>query len=217
MQKAAEILDVAANKAADEGLYSHGALTPDRVVVDDTGKVQLIGYGVPQVEVFAYLDEDIDEVDAAAFRYTPPERLEDKDEDFRSDLYSLVMIGAEALFGEPVYDESDPEKLIDQVLNGEAPEVIESLGEELSDEMLDLLCPGVELNPSDRFNSVSDWWAKNVPIAFGEILSALLHVDVHVSAFDIPQRGAQVTWHVVVDVPEVEVVGRTDPDRRVPP
>ncbi|MBT3223855.1 MAG: hypothetical protein HN348_32710, partial [Proteobacteria bacterium] len=82
-------------------LPNHGGLSPWRAMLSDTGRLHIIGYGLPQIDV---LPDFEGKPDVDSFRYAPPERLEQEEEDFSSDILSLSLLGFEFLMGEPLYD-----------------------------------------------------------------------------------------------------------------
>ncbi len=149
LAQVATILDDALEAAEAHGVYSHGGLTPWRIIVDSAGETMILGFGIPQVEVVAYLDEETDEAPIDVFRFCVPERLEDKDEDVRSDLCSLGLVVAELITGLPVLSGS-ADQIIDKIFAGAAPDAVEHTGRVLSDSALDLLCSMVEAKPADR-------------------------------------------------------------------
>ena len=91
-------------RAARYELSNHGALTPWRILLRKDGQPILIGYGVPQVELFAYLDDPRNRPPEDTLRYVPPERLRGEAEDLSSDFLVLALICVELIVGRPVYD-----------------------------------------------------------------------------------------------------------------
>ncbi|MEZ4315976.1 MAG: hypothetical protein R3F61_00660 [Myxococcota bacterium] len=156
MVQIAETLAAVGPAAASAGLRSHGCLNPWRIALQADGTAVVLGFGIPDVELFAYLDEQEAGVSVDTLRYAPPERLDDQEEDARSDLYTLAIIGAEMMLGRPVFD-GPQEKVAERVINGDAPELIEALGPDLGDEALDLLCVATERQPSQRFRTVAEF------------------------------------------------------------
>ena len=64
-------------------IFSHGGLTPWRLMIRPDGKLQVIGFAVPQVEVLDYKSNPNLVPSEDSFRYAPPERMEmDAMEDF---------------------------------------------------------------------------------------------------------------------------------------
>lgn len=94
-----QILDLArqcarALLAAHADGVVHGALTPDRIVVDAQGVVQLNGFGRPPASA----------PDLETARYLAPEQFLGTPPDSRSDVYSLGAILYHLVTGRPPYD-----------------------------------------------------------------------------------------------------------------
>jgi len=104
MYAAGEILTDASETGETHGVYSHGGLTPWRALFKPDGQVQIIGYGLPQVEILQFLGDSSAVPREDSFRYCPPERLEGGAEDLRSDIFSLALIAFELMTGKPMYD-----------------------------------------------------------------------------------------------------------------
>lgn len=99
-----QILQEAEEEAARFDLYNHGSLDPWRIMIKRDGQVLVIGYGMPQVEVLDFLEDESLMPKEDSFRYAPPERLEDEGENLSSDLFSLSLVALEVMTGRPVYD-----------------------------------------------------------------------------------------------------------------
>lgn len=107
MVQSLEILQGALRIAEEYAIFSHGGLTPWRLMIRSDGKLQIIGFAVPQVEVLDYKDNPDLIPSEDSFRYAPPERMEmDAMEDFSSDLFSMGLIGFEMMTTRPMYDGS---------------------------------------------------------------------------------------------------------------
>jgi hypothetical protein len=104
MFAAGEILIEGAETGEGHGVYSHGGLTPWRVMIKPDGQVQLIGYALPQVEILRFHSDPQAIPREDSFRYCPPERMEAGAEDLSSDLFALALIAFELMTGKPVYD-----------------------------------------------------------------------------------------------------------------
>lgn len=110
------------------GCFAHGSLSPWRLALKPDGSLQVFGYGVPQVEVVAYL-RDADRVPPAeAFRYVPPERVEQQPEDLAADTFSLMLIVAEAATGRRVHDEAQADAMVRTIRDGETVRRVHQLG-----------------------------------------------------------------------------------------
>lgn len=99
-----QILVEAADTGEAEGVYSHGGLTPWRVMLRKDGQVLVVGYALPQVEILEFHADPEQVPREDSFRYCPPERMEAAAEDISSDLFGLTLIAFELITGKPVYD-----------------------------------------------------------------------------------------------------------------
>lgn len=107
MTQALEVLQGALRIAEEYAIFSHGGLTPWRLMIRPDGKLQMIGFAVPQVEVLDYKSNPNLIPSEDSFRYAPPERMEmDAMEDFSSDLFAIALIGFEMMTTRPMYDGS---------------------------------------------------------------------------------------------------------------
>ena len=107
MTQALEVLQGALRIAEEYAIFSHGGLTPWRLMIRPDGKLQMIGFAVPQVEVLDYKSNPNLMPSEDSFRYAPPERMEmDAMEDFSSDLFAIALIGFEMMTTRPMYDGS---------------------------------------------------------------------------------------------------------------
>ncbi|MBN2799530.1 MAG: hypothetical protein JXX28_10320, partial [Deltaproteobacteria bacterium] len=136
------------------GLFSFGALTPERVLLDPQGRVDLIGAGIPPVDVQIFLDDDRFLPPASSTRYAPPERLLGRAEDYLSDLYAAALLSAEMMVGAPVYDGGD-QAVFDLAVEGLADERVEALG--LPPNVIDLLLLMLAPNPDERPEDPFAW------------------------------------------------------------
>ncbi len=141
------ILDEAARAGRRHGLPGHGALHPWRILIHPLGGVTLVGHGVPAVEVNAWLDEESGEDPGPALRYFPPERIQEEDEDVRSDLYALALAALELLLGRPAV-EGRPDEQTDQIVGGRPALLAKNLE---TPELVDLFAKALAVTREDRF------------------------------------------------------------------
>ena len=104
MYLVAQALEEAQNTQRRHGIASHGCLNPWRVMVRGNGDVQVLAYGLPQIDLICFLEDERRKLREDAFRYAPPERLDRQPEDGSSDLFTLSLIGFELMLGRPMYD-----------------------------------------------------------------------------------------------------------------
>src|SRR5688500_20108285 len=65
-------------------------------------------------------------------------------------------------------------------------------------------------DPGEFVDAVSQRWSKDVVVSLREEASAFVHLHVGVAAFDGFEFAREIPRHAVADVPEVEVVGRSE-------
>jgi hypothetical protein len=105
MVQVAGILKGAVKIAEEYAICSHGGLTPWRLMIRNDGKIQVIGFAVPQVEILDFRDDPKEIPREDSFRYAPPERMmQHEEEDISSDLFALALIGFELISTRPMYD-----------------------------------------------------------------------------------------------------------------
>jgi hypothetical protein len=135
------MLQEASENGPMQGIYSHGGLTPWRIMLDAEGTIQLIGYGLPQMDMVALRDDEGARVRDDAFRYCPPERLTSGYEDISTDVYGLVLIAYELATGKSLID-GRAEDMKRTVIMGEAHGLLigdRSLPSSLKDAMVHAL------------------------------------------------------------------------------
>ena len=94
-----KVLIEAAETGESSGVYSHGGITPWRIVLSAHGQAHVIGHALPQVEILSFHEDPSRIPNADAFRYCPPERMESKKENFSSDLFGLALVSFELMTG----------------------------------------------------------------------------------------------------------------------
>ena len=85
--KAGKILIDAAEGGHSQGVNSHAGLGPWNILINEKGAVTIIEYGIPQVDIIDFLDDDEYLPKSDRLRYCPPERLEGAAED-RSSIHT---------------------------------------------------------------------------------------------------------------------------------
>lgn len=144
----AEILLEASETGSNYGCFSHGSLNPWRLALKPDGELQVFGYGVPQVEVTAFLRDPNKVPLADALRYVPPERLDQEPEELASDTFALMVMVAEIATGRRVHDDQQTEALLTAVKDGETVRRVHKLG--LSRPLAALFAKGVASEPDNR-------------------------------------------------------------------
>ncbi|MEO0601525.1 MAG: hypothetical protein AAF211_08820, partial [Myxococcota bacterium] len=143
-----EILVEASETGGLSGCFAHGSLNPWRVGLKPDGELQIIGYGVPQVEVVAFLRDPSRVPHVEAVRYVPPERLEREPEDVSADTFALMLMVAEAATGRRVHDDNQSEALVTAIRDGETVRRAHRLG--LSRPLAAVFAKALSTEPEDR-------------------------------------------------------------------
>ena len=141
----------AAEAGEAQGAYSHGALTPWRLMLTPDGDVQVIGYGVLQPEIGVFHADEEYMPSSRSLRYCPPERLRRDPEDVRSDLFSLSLIVLELLTGEAVYL-GNADEALEMAQDGAALEVLEEVGADLPEGLVDALAGALVKSLEERLD-----------------------------------------------------------------
>jgi hypothetical protein len=149
---AGQILVEAADVGAGAGVYSHGGLTPWRVMLKKDGQVLIIGYGLPQAEILQFSEDPNRVPREDSFRYCPPERTAAAAEDLSSDLFSLALVAFELMTGKPVYD-GLVNDIRQQAGRGEGSRRLFRFKDLLPPSVRDLLGRAMKPSPQDRFES----------------------------------------------------------------
>ncbi|MBN2798464.1 MAG: hypothetical protein JXX28_04890 [Deltaproteobacteria bacterium] len=156
LYQAGQVLLEAASVGADEGVFSHGSLSPWRIFVRADGQVRVIGYGITQPELALYREDPAAVPGEDSLRFAPPERLEGNDEDFTSDLLALALIVFEMITGRPVYEGTvaDIER---QASRGEGQRRLYQLRHLISTEVREVLSRCMKYDPDSRFQDGDDF------------------------------------------------------------
>lgn len=149
MFAAGQVLAEAAESGEQHGVYSHGGLTPWRVMLKGDGQVEILGYALPQVEILQFHANPAEVPREDSFRYCPPERMEGQSEDLSADLFGLALIAFELMMGKPVYDGLVNE-IRTQASRAEGSRRLFRYKDKLPRGVRDLLTVCLRANPDDR-------------------------------------------------------------------
>lgn len=152
MRSAGNILVEGAESGEAAGIYSHGGITPWRLMVNPEGRVEIIGFALPQVEILAFKEHPDRVPREDAFRYCPPERMEARKENFSSDLFGLALVAFELMTGRPVYD-GLVNDIRSKAARGETSRRLHQFREHLPATTLQLLSAALKPEIRDRHRS----------------------------------------------------------------
>ena len=175
MAEVGRILRDASQMAQNYAVYSHGGLTPWRILLKKTGQAEIIGYALPQVELLEFL-EGGDPPREDSFRYCPPERLKKEPEEVDSDFYSLALIAFELMTTQPIYD-GTVDMIRQKAARGEASRQIYQAN--FPAPVRDLLLKTLHAERRGRFESGQDFLANvervlTLPMVEGFSLSEVM-------------------------------------------
>ena len=153
-----------------EYIHDHGVvhrdLKPSNVMVDASGSIKLIDFGLVKLDplVPSGAPVDISQASNPAVlvgtpRYMAPEQFSGHPADRRTDLYGLACIAYEALAGRPVIAATDVFGIVREHLRFMLPPR-EQIGQGISIEMYDLLKRGLDASPDNRtlrLDQIAKW------------------------------------------------------------
>jgi len=149
MYAAGQVLIEAAESGESHGIYSHGGLTPWRVMLRADGQVEILGYALPQVEVLLFQEGAGEVPKEDSFRYCPPERMEGNGEELSADLFAVALIAFEFMTGKPVYD-GLVNDIRTQASRGEGSRRLFRFKDQLPGAVSELLKTAIRARPDDR-------------------------------------------------------------------
>ncbi len=94
----------------------HRDIAPDNVLVSHEGAVKLIDFGIAKSTTRG--SQTAIGVIKGKYSYMSPEQASGEPIDSRSDIYSLGVVIYEMLAGRPLYDETNPQRLLDLIREG---------------------------------------------------------------------------------------------------
>jgi serine/threonine-protein kinase len=141
-------LDVVHRLADDRGEplgIVHCDISPGNVMLNLTGEVKLIDFGVARASGVPFSN-----LGGGKVRYRAPEQVRDEDFDLRSDLYSVGILLWELLAGERIYESESLEEILARVEDGDLPP-IESIRNGLPEGLVRVLRRSLFPDPKYRY------------------------------------------------------------------
>ena len=144
------VLTEARDSGMLQGVYSHGDLSPWRMLVQPDGEVQVIGYGLPQPDLVLHREQPKHAMHKDAYRYCPPERIEGQPEDLAADLTSLVLITIEMMTGTPLFD-GTVDEMRTQAVRAEGLQRLKKFRKKLPDSVYNVFSRCLIYDPASRY------------------------------------------------------------------
>jgi hypothetical protein len=155
---AGHVLVEGAQNGGVQGCFSHGGLTPWRIALRADANLQILGYGIPQVDVLAWRSNPERVPHADSVRYAPPERLTGIPEDDAADTAALTIIAYEVMTGKPLYGGHDPAEIVRSASISEAVPML-SRPNELPRDIAQVFARSLVFDPDSRLRG-EDWLAE---------------------------------------------------------
>jgi serine/threonine protein kinase/Flp pilus assembly protein TadD len=131
----------------------HRDLKPGNIMVDRDGRVKILDFGIARSLLATRAAEERAIIGTP--EYMPPEQIEGKDIDTRSDIFSFGCVLYEMLTGRSAFGRDTTANTIAAVLRDEPPRVSES-GVEISEELQTVISRCLEKDPERRFASMKE-------------------------------------------------------------
>ncbi|MCP5245853.1 MAG: protein kinase [Burkholderiales bacterium] len=147
--------------AALEGLeYAHQLgivhrdLKPSNIMVHDQGTVKIMDFGIARILGKARLTKTGNFI--GTLEYTPPEQIQGKEGDARSDIYSLGAVLYEMLTGNTLFTGTTEFELMNAQIK-EKPRALRKLKPEIPAKLEKIVLQAVEKDPAKRFTSAKEF------------------------------------------------------------
>lgn len=166
------------------GAPMHGNPSPWRWLLDAAGELQLIGWGIPALELYAQ-DEDPELVlPTDCYRYSPPERLEAKDEGPSTDLYALSLAAVELMTGQPVFQGTSTE-VRQAAARADVDHRLWSWRNELPEDIRIFLGRALDPYPDGRYDDVEDYVRVTHDLLYGPLTDDMPGLADAVAAYGL--------------------------------
>ena len=140
------------DKKGDRLKIVHRDISPSNIIMTYQGGVKLIDFGIAKALHMKLPDER--EILMGKYPYMSPEQVQGEITDFRSDIFSLGLVGYELLTGKQAYDSKDAASLL-QSRKQKAVEPQE-LNSAIPAALNQIIMRALAFQPQDRFLSASE-------------------------------------------------------------
>ena len=149
-------MDVATGMAvAHQSGIIHRDLKPANVLIDDTGLVKIVDFGVAAAQQQGDTQLTKTGYVIGSPKYMAPEQILGKKVDERADVYSLGVILYEMLTGEPPYHRGDHMAVMYQHVQGKAKPPIE-VNAGIPPGLSEIVCKAMSVDKSRRFQTMDE-------------------------------------------------------------
>jgi serine/threonine-protein kinase len=149
-------MDVATGMAvAHQSGIIHRDLKPANVLIDDTGLVKIVDFGVAAAQQQGDTQLTRTGYVIGSPKYMAPEQILGKKVDERADVYSLGVILYEMLTGEPPYHRGDHMAVMYQHVQGKAKPPIE-VNPDVPPGLSEIVCRAMSVDKARRFQTMDE-------------------------------------------------------------
>ena len=158
------LFDIASGlSAADEAGLVHGDIKPENILLDEKGRGKLVDFGLATVAHQSTAGGGI----WGTPYYIPPEKVQRKKVDARSDIYSLGATAYHVLTGSPPFDGETPVEVVKARLNDEPPK-ISDVRKDIHPRIDNLVLRMMQLEPARRHPNYASL-ISDIKRAIGEV------------------------------------------------
>lgn len=179
----------------------HRDLKPTNIMVNDQGTVKIMDFGIARILGKARLTRTGNFI--GTLEYTPPEQIQGKEGDARSDIYSLGAVLYEMLTGQVLFTGTTEFDLMNAQIR-EKPRPPRKLNADIPAELEKIVLQAVEKDPAKRFSSAAEFSqalqkllqrTESKPHASGFLMNLWRHYPAVVVAVAVLAPGAGfVLW-----------------------
>ncbi|MEC7985049.1 MAG: protein kinase, partial [Myxococcota bacterium] len=152
--KICEVLVETSYAASMYAIEAHGNLCFQNILLHEDGRIQLLNYGIPSLDVIDYKNSLVNSLPVETLRFAPPERLNFEPEDGNSDAFSLSLMLFYFITGQDLYQGNEKE-VAQQAKSGIPYKNI--LQYDLHPSIVSLLSKSLRPNPFERFYNLEEF------------------------------------------------------------
>jgi tetratricopeptide (TPR) repeat protein len=131
----------------------HRDIKSDNIMICDDDRIKIMDFGLVKLKGTLNLTKNTSTIGTLA--YMPPEQIEGKESDRRSDIFSFGIVLYEMLVGELPFKGDYEAALMYAILN-EQPEPVQNYRPDIPSELVHVVNRAMEKDPENRYQSVDD-------------------------------------------------------------